>query len=477
MKSNLISGPGPRSQFLLAAAHSGAGKTTVTLGILRALQHRGLRVQPFKCGPDYIDPIHHRRAAGLDSINLDQYMMSAGHIRQLYHRYSAHADVCITEGVMGLFDGAKKREGSSADLAGLLRLPIILVLNAKAMAYSAAALLFGLKNFDPGLHIAGVIFNFVDTATHYRWLLEACEDTGLQALGYLPANSALRIPSRHLGLDTADAGPAIDAAAQHIEQHLDLDALLSATATTPTASQAGVGMPCKAHCMVNSNHPKNQRKIMHSAGADDPTRPHKTILVARDAAFHFLYPENLRRLEAYGQIRYFSPLQDTRLPPAHLLYLPGGYPELYLEQLSRNRSLLTDIKTFADGGGRILAECGGMMVLGTSIIDETGKAWPMAGVLDIVTGMQEKKLHLGYRTLTLDGQTLKGHEFHYSQFVSTPAANANLTIHNARGQQLPTPVFHQQNIFASYLHFYWGETLGPLENWLTGTEHDPNPHG
>lgn len=473
MKSSLTSGPGPRSQFLLAAAHSGAGKTTVTLGILRALQRRGLRVQPFKCGPDYIDPIHHRRAAGLDSINLDQYMMSAGHIRQLYHRYSAHADVCITEGVMGLFDGAKKREGSSADLAGLLRLPIILVLNAKAMAYSAAALLFGLKNFDPGLHIAGVIFNFVDTATHYRWLLEACEDTGLQALGYLPANSALRIPSRHLGLDTADAGPAIDAAAQHIEQYLDLDTLLSATATI-SPEPTTISDP-------------------------DPiviTSPAKTILVARDAAFHFLYPENLRRLEAYGQIRYFSPLQDTRLPPADLVYLPGGYPELYLEQLSANRSLLADIRAFAENNGRILAECGGMMVLGTSIIDETGKAWPMAGVLDIVTGMQEKKLHLGYRTLTLDGQTLKGHEFHYSQFVAAPAgvnstpnsptnsnstpaqpANANLTIHNARGQQLSTQVFHQQNIFASYLHFYWGETLGPLENWLTGTKHGPNPHG
>src|SRR5258708_5266672 len=220
------------SQFLLAAPHSGAGKTTVTLGLLRALQIRGYRTQPFKCGPDYIDPLHHTTAAGRQSINLDQYMMSGSHIRQLYHHYTADADVAITEGVMGLFDGSLKREGSSADLAALLHLPVILILNAKAMAYTAAALLYGLKNFDPGLTIAGVIFNFVDSDTHYRLLQEACEDVGVKALGHLPTNKALHIPSRHLGLDTADAGEAIAAAANHIEQHLDLDAILSAPETT-----------------------------------------------------------------------------------------------------------------------------------------------------------------------------------------------------------------------------------------------------
>jgi cobyrinic acid a,c-diamide synthase len=455
------------SQFLIAAPHSGAGKTTLTLGLLRALRNRRFQTQPFKCGPDFIDPIHHNAAAGKPSINLDLYMMSPAHIRELYQSHTAGADVAITEGVMGLFDGARKREGSSAHLATLLQIPVILVLNASAMAYSAAALLYGLKNFDPALHIAGVIFNFVDTATHYQLLKESCEDVGIRALGHLPTNSNLHIPSRHLGLDTADANDAVAAAARHIEQHLDLDTILATT---------------------RSARPAARRTAPSTQGS-------KTILVARDAAFLFLYPENLRRLEAYGQIHFFSPLASPHLPAADILYLPGGYPELYLEQLSNNQSLWEDIRTFAANGGRILAECGGMMVLGHSITDESGKTWPTASLLDMATTIQEKKLTLGYRTLTINNQTLKGHEFHYSQFTGEPAPEnaptpdsfaagtqarptaaagtpaspaANITIHNARGQEIPAPVFYRQNIFASYMHFYWGEDPGPLREWLGG---------
>lgn len=460
------------SQLLLAAPHSGAGKTTLTLGLLRALCNRGLQTQPFKCGPDFIDPIHHNTAAGKPSINLDLYMMSPAHIRELYQRHSAGADVAITEGVMGLFDGARKREGSSAHLATLLQIPVILVLNAKAMAYSAAALLYGLKNFDPALHIAGVIFNFVNTATHYQLLKEASEDVGIRALGHLPTNSNLHIPSRHLGLDTADANDAVAAAARHIEQHLDLDAILAATRST---------RPSPPNLSAS---PKTTTRLSTPPG---PSR--KTILVARDAAFLFLYPENLSRLEACGQIHFFSPLADPHLPSADILYLPGGYPELYLEQLSNNKSLWEDIRTFAANGGRILAECGGMMVLGRSITDESGRSWPTAGLLEMATTIEQKKLTLGYRTLTINNQTLKGHEFHYSQFVREPAPEnaptpdspaastqarpiasagpaANITIHNARGQEIPAPVFYRQNIFASYMHFYWGEDPGPLREWL-----------
>jgi len=428
------------SQFLVAAPHSGAGKTTVTLGLLRALHNRGLIIQPFKCGPDFIDPLHHSAAANTSSINLDLYMMSPAHIRELYQRNTRKADVAITEGVMGLFDGSRKREGSSAHLAALLQLPVILILNAKAMAYSAAALLYGLKNFDPALHIAGVIFNFVDTTTHYHLLKEACDDIGIPALGHLPTDKHLHIPSRHLGLDTADADETIEAAARHIDQHLDLDSILAATQTVRPEPQKHISSP----------------------------RGNKTILVARDEAFLFLYAENLRRLETYGQLKYFSPLKDTRLPPGDILYLPGGYPELYLRQLSNNRSLWQDIHAFAANGGRILAECGGMMVLGHSITDESGQSWPTAGLLDIATTIKEKKLTLGYRTLTLNNQTLKGHEFHYSQFTNNPTGTKTITIHNARGQEIPAPVFYQHNVFASYMHFYWGESPGPLEAWLEG---------
>jgi cobyrinic acid a,c-diamide synthase len=435
------------SQFLLAAAHSGAGKTTVTLGLLRALQRKGYIVQPFKCGPDYIDPIHHRTAAGRDSINLDRFMMSDGHIRSLYNSYGSPADVLITEGVMGLFDGAKKSEGSSADLARLLDLPVILVLNAKAMAYSVAAILYGLKNFDPALRIAGVLFNFVDTAAHYGLLAAACEDVGIKALGHLPANNELRIPSRHLGLDTADAERAINAAADHIEKHVDLAALLTLTQNIPAPPSTPILSPA-------------------STG--------KKILIARDEAFHFLYPENIRRLEEWGQVSYFSPVRDERLPFApDLLYLPGGYPELYLETLSGNKNMLRQISTHAAANGPIIAECGGMMYLGRSITDVSGITWPMAGVLDIATSMLPKKLTIGYRSVRLNGQTIKGHEFHYSQPVGAyPRSPAGIyhaspaEVVNANGDHVETPVFHKPRLLASYAHFYWGEDQRLLENLL-----------
>jgi cobyrinic acid a,c-diamide synthase len=441
--------PAMKSQFLLAAAHSGAGKTTVTLGLLRALRNKGYRVQPFKCGPDFIDPIHHHTAAERNSINLDQYMMSDAHIRDLYARYGADADVGITEGVMGLFDGSVKRTGSSADLAKLLELPVILVLNAKAMAYSAAAILYGLKHFDPAVRIAGVLFNFVDTTGHYRLLQEACADVGVRALGHLPANAALRIPSRHLGLDTGEASAAIEAAADHMEKQLDLEALLAATRIE---EGPGAGGP-----------------VGRGAQGGGVARKGKTVLIARDSAFHFLYPENIRRLEAWGKVCFFSPLEATALPVTpDLIYLPGGYPELYLDQLAGNRSLLEHLRTYASAGGKILAECGGMMYLGRKIVGETGQSYPMAGILGITTGMEHRKLSLGYRTAVLPGGMVRGHEFHYSQYVGGDGLDQALrgAAYNARGERVDTPFFYTPSLLATYMHLYWGEEMGFLESWL-----------
>ncbi len=439
-------------QLLIAASHSGAGKTTVTLGLLRALRRKGYTIQPFKCGPDFIDPIHHKTAAGRDSINLDRYMMSDTHIRNLYDHYSAGAEVCITEGVMGLFDGAVKSMGSSADLAKRLGLPVILILNAKAMAYTVAPVLYGLKKFDPALHIAGVIFNFVETAGHYRLLQEACEDVRVQALGYLPANKKLKIPSRHLGLDTGDADAAIEAAADHSQRHLDLDHLLAVTR--------------------GDDAPATRQTTVHPATTepDHPAPRRRTVLVAKDAAFHFLYPENIRRLQQWGEIHYFSPLETTQLPvTADLLYLPGGYPELYLSRLAANVSLLDQLRAYATAGGRIIAECGGMMYLGRSITDETGNAYLMAGILDITTGMQRKKLSLGYRTVLLPGGKAKGHEFHYSQFEGQGHdALIPREAYNASGHRVDVPFFYTAGLMASYMHLYWGEEMGFMENWLNG---------
>jgi cobyrinic acid a,c-diamide synthase len=448
-----------KSQFLIASAHSGAGKTTVTLGLLSALRRRGRRVQPFKCGPDFIDPIHHHKAAGRPSINLDRYMMGDGHIRDLYDRYGSDADVCITEGVMGLFDGAVKSTGSSADLAKLLGLPVILVLNAEAMAYSAAAILYGLKNFDPAVNIAGVIFNFVDTAPHYRLLEEACVDAGIPALGYLPANEALWIPSRHLGLDTDNAGAVIEAAADHIENQLDIENLLALTRVQKDASKASN----RAVSISATTIPQCSQQTLR-----DPA----TILIAKDAAFHFLYPENIRRLEQRGTVHYFSPLEDSQLPVTpDLLYLPGGYPEIYLDRLSANRSILEQMRAYTLAGGRILAECGGMMYLGRTITDGTGQTFPMAGILDITTGMQEERLSIGYRTVKLPRGMARGHEFHYSNYIERGNRDALIDSegYNSRGEKTEVPFFYSPGVLASYMHLYWGEDMSFLDGWMEAT--------
>jgi len=433
-----------KPQFLIAAPHSGAGKTTVTLGILKALNSRGLHIQPFKCGPDYLDPKLHTIASGQQSINLDRFMMDDQHIGDLYSGYGDKADVIVTEGVMGLFDGAVKMEGSSADIARLLHIPVILVINAKAMAYSAAALLLGFKMLCKDITIAGVIFNFVEHASHYKILKEAAEDMGITPLGYLPNCAALQIPSRHLGLVTGneiDHSAIIERAATHIEQYIDLDKLLEITAISFTPREI----------------PK-QPTIQNS----------RKIAVAYDEAFNFIYPENIAALSSIGEVTYFSPLKDNTLPPADLIYLPGGYPELHLEALSANKNLRNELNRYAKNGGKILAECGGMMYLGNFITDEKGTSYPMTGILNITTGMQQKKLSLGYKRVNIEGIELKGHEFHYSQFIGQPETDVQINVWNARNELLQLPVFKTGNMLASYFHFYFGNNIEAIETLLFG---------
>jgi len=438
-----------KPQFLIAAPHSGAGKTTVTLGILRALKDKELNVQPFKCGPDYLDPKLHSIASGKQSINLDRFMMDDIHIRELYQAYGESADVLITEGVMGLFDGAVKMEGSSADIARLLNIPIVLIVNAKAMAYSVAALLLGFKTLCKDIHIAGVIFNFVDHESHYLLLKAAAEDVGITALGYLPNNSAIQIPSRHLGLKTEegiDLESAIELAAVHIKKYINLEELMRITAAPFVNSNLPVSVSL-------NKQPDKQGKL-------------KTILIAKDAAFNFTYAENIKALSALGTIRYFSPLKDEILPVADLIYFPGGYPELHLEALSRNQMIKDQLFTYYSNGGKILAECGGMMYLGKSIADHQGNAYTMTGILAFSTSMQHKKLSIGYKKISIEGITLKGHEFHYSQFTEIPEVNTNIKVWNARNELLQLPVYHTNNILASYIHFYFGNDIGAIEKLL-----------
>lgn len=433
-----------KSQFLIGAASSGSGKTTFTLGLLRALRHRNLNVQPFKCGPDYLDTKHHAAAAGQESYNLDTFMASPHHIQEIYARYSQGADVCITEGVMGLFDGYNQMQGSSAEIATILRLPVILVLNARSTAYTVAAILYGFKHFRPEVKIAGAIFNFVGSESHYEYLKQACRDAGIEALGYLPKCPDIEIPSRHLGLNTDSEfcfDTFADRIAGQIEKTVDIGRLLAITSVDTPSVSGPKTLPFPSRSVKNALR----------------------ISVARDEAFDFIYPENIRALEQQGNITYFSPLHDRILPPSDFVYLPGGYPEFHLHGLSSNESMRRSILQYCQSHGRLFAECGGMMYLCESIKDEQGNPYPMCGFLPQDATMENMKLTLGYRKIFINGHEYRGHEFHYSRIIPSPSPLPSIAgVFNARDKQVDTPVYKINQVIASYIHFYWAENGLPL---------------
>lgn len=447
-----------KPQLLIAATSSGCGKTTFTLGLLRALRKRGLSVASFKCGPDYIDPKFHALASSpsleelhlYTSINLDQYMMSSEHLREVYTRHSEAADAMIVEGVMGLFDGATRMQGSSASLAQTLDIPVVLLVNAASSAYSVGALIYGFAHWKPDVQIAGVIFNRVASESHYRFLVEAAEDAGVPSLGYIPRTQLLDVPSRHLGLSLSELerlDELPESIATLIEQHVEVNRLLEL-------------------CL----RPTPQQPI---ATSQESTQGNLRIAVARDEAFNFIYQENILALERLGEISYFSPIRDRALPATDLVYLPGGYPEFYLEQLSANAAMREQIYNYALGGGKVLAECGGMMYLCRTIIDEAGTNYPMCGVLDNEATMQEMKLSLGYRSVHTAGLTLRGHEFHYSKLKHTGSEDKIAQQHNARGIKVPTAMYRKGNVIAGYTHLYWAEQ-NILDLWSAQDNEEAN---
>lgn len=442
-----------QSHLLIGAASSGSGKTTFTLGLLRALKNRLFKVQPFKCGPDYIDTRHHRMAAGSPSINLDRFMMSEGHVNDLYNRYTADVDVAVAEGVMGLFDGYDGMQGSSAEIACLLKIPVVLVVNAKSTAYSVAPLLYGFKHFNKNIQVVGAVFNFVASENHYSFLKQACEDAGMEALGYLPKHADVEIPSRHLGLSLDEDfcfEAFADRVAALVEKHVDIDRLLELTQPVATAT-----VPLSV----------GSRSLHHE--------PAIKVAIARDAAFNFMYEENIRYLHLLGEVTYFSPLKDASLPEADFVYLPGGYPELHLAALSANQPMLQSIRQYAESGGKLLAECGGMMYLCDEIRDQEGTAYPMAGVLHQTATMENMKLRLGYRTLLYKEQRLKGHEFHYSRLAEQKNSLPSCaTAYTAKGVETDTPLYRDKNVLAGYTHLYWADPAGNewLANYLYGKE-------
>lgn len=439
-----------RPQFMIAAVASGSGKTTLTMGLLRLLQRRGMAVQPYKCGPDYIDPQFHSLAAGQVSVNLDLWLASSAHVRSIYNKYAKEADVCVVEGVMGLFDGYERMNGSCAEVASLLGFPVVLVVSARSAAYSVAATLYGFRHFCPEVQIAGVIFNGVKSSSHLAFLKEACADAGVVYLGALPWCESLTVPSRHLGLSLESRAVMdawIDEAASVVAEHVDVETLLRVTQKESCEGS----FPNPVSWKIPFLHPDIQ-------GTDQP----KCVAVARDEAFSFIYSENLAMLERLGSVVFFSPLHDAELPDADWIYLPGGYPELYAGQLADNIPMRKSIRDYAENGGCIFAECGGLIYLSQSVAVKSDATdgmhvCPMAGVLPFRATMAGARLHLGYRRMEWQGREWRGHEFHYSSLENPDALPSEAQQFSARGKAVDTPLYRYKNVIAGYTHWYFAD--------------------
>jgi len=433
---------------------SGVGKTTVSLGLMSAFRRRGLRVQPFKIGPDFIDAGLHALAAGRPSRNLDGWMCSRDYVVALFRQTAARADVAVVEGVMGLFDGPDPTAdaGSTAEIAEWVRCPIVLVVDASGMARSAAAVVTGYERFGATTRIDGVVFNRAGGPGHDRILSDALRSADVRArpLGSLPRLSELAIPERHLGLHTSLEGHLapgyFERLAAVVEEHLDLDALLR--------------LPSPAPEIATETNPTERR---------DGSAPRRgaRIGVARDAAFQFYYEDNLEALRAAGaELVFWSPLGDARLP-GNLdgLYLGGGYPELYAREISNHGAMLESLRAFVEEGHPVYAECGGLMLLCDELRDRDGGRHRMAGILPGTVRMRADRFSLGYvevettapTPLGPTGTVARGHEFHYSTLDGPPPTIDRAYALRERGRgPMRSEGFRHKGVLASYVHLHFG---------------------
>jgi cobyrinic acid a,c-diamide synthase len=452
--------------FVVGGTASGVGKTTVTLALIAALRKRGHTVQSFKCGPDFIDGGHHARACGRPSRNLDGWMLSPEANRQIFYRGAKGADVSVVEGVMGLFDGVDgaSESGSSAEMAKLLNLPVVLVVDASQLARSAAALIKGFETFDPKLRVAGVVLNRVAGPDHYRLLREAIESS-CQAtlLGYLPGDERIRIPERYLGLFTASEDVLPDSV-------LTLLGDLAATHINLEKLEESVS------AVLPETEPP---------GAMDP-QVRVRVAVARDRAFCFYYEDNFDALRAAGaEIVEFSPLQDQSLPEdVDALHFGGGYPELYAEKLARNRLMLDAIERFVDAGRPIYAECGGLMYLAKQLVMRDQKVFAMAGVLPLEVQMTERLVKFGYVEVlfTADcimgpkGTRARGHSFHCSTIGRADHLDRVYQLRYSLSQQEEAEGFRTKNVLASYIHLHFLSNPGLATSFVEHARRSRQAH-
>ena len=424
----------PLSAIVVAGTHSGVGKTSITLGLIGALRRRGLNVQPFKVGPDFIDPLHHSHASGRPPRNLDGWMLDPETNLQRFARATADADVAVIEGVMGLFDGSegKSDRGSTAEMAKLLDLPVLLVVDASAMARSAAALIHGYSSFDPDLRIAGVILNNVGGDAHTEMIRDAVAGR-IPIIGSLTRQDNLVVPERHLGLHLPHEARTdyVDQLADLIEQHVDLDALLANSRTERLPAPA-------------KTKPRSRRV---------------RIAIARDEAFCFYYTDNLELLEQAGaELVPFSPIRDPLPDNIGGIYLGGGYPELHAQHLADNDATREAIRQFAATGEPIYAECGGLMYLAQTL-ELDGDSHPMCGVLPFSTKMPAG-LTISYVEITTtggilgSGQTARGHLFHHSAISGQPNGARSYRLTTNHGEKIEEG-YAVRNVLASYAHLHF----------------------
>lgn len=436
------------ARVIIAAAHSGSGKTLLTAGLIGAIRRLGLNVQPFKCGPDYIDPGHHSLVAQRPCRNLDAWLFTPEQLQRHFCQIAAPADLAIIEGVMGLFDGygALDDTGSTAHIARLLQAPVVLVVDAGGMARSAAAVVAGFQHFDPQVQIGGVLLNKVGSARHADLCATAIEQhTGIKCLGYLPRQAQFNLPERHLGLVTANS------AKQTILETLD------AVATTLSST-------CQLEQLVSlaQSAPPIQLDPLPISAIEYAQRP--VIAVAYDAAFSFIYPEMQECLQAAGaEIALFSPIEDQQLPANCAgIILSGGYPELYATKLSANQAMLDALRQAHAANVPMYAECGGLMYLTEAIVDQAGQPWPMVGLLPGSSQMHQK-VSLGYRTISVCNDNplfsansqVRGHEFHYSRWENPEPATAAYRILAPDGTAQQLEGYQAGNLLASYIHLHW----------------------
>jgi cobyrinic acid a,c-diamide synthase len=431
--------------LIIAAPRSGAGKTTVTLGLLRALRRQGFGVQPFKCGPDYIDPAFHEIAAGRSSYNLDSWAMGEELIATLATKVPAGADICIAEGVMGLFDGAAARgqsgSGATADLAALLGWPVVLVLDVSGQTETAAAVALGCAKYRDGVDIAGVILNRVASERHFAMVVPAFERIKMRVFGAIFREDRLALPERHLGLVQAREIAAIDVRldvlADVVGAAIDLDAVRQSARPAKFAIR-------DEHSNRTQLHPPGQR-----------------IALAQDRAFSFIYPHLIRQWRLAGaEIIPFSPLADEAPnAAADAVWLPGGYPELHAGVLASAHGFRIGLQKLAQRSVPIHGECGGYMVLGRGLEDADGNRHEMTGLLGLETSFANRRLHLGYRrarlraacSLGAEGTEVLGHEFHYARTVSA-SGDPLVDCRDAVDAEVPEQGVRQGSITGTFFH-------------------------